>query len=66
MDGVRQWLVFLRERQPHLRIRLGHLANMLDGPRTARDHAVMKLMGLTADYPEDYLVFMTKRRLLGK
>lgn len=66
MDEMKQWLVFLRERQPHLRIRLGHLSNMLDGPRTARDHAVMRLSALTADYPEDYLVFMTKQRLLGK
>lgn len=66
MDEMRQWLVFLRERQPHLRIRLGHLANMMDGPYTAKDRAAIKLSLLTVEYPEDYLVFKSKQRLLGK
>jgi hypothetical protein len=66
MDGVRQWLVFLRERQPHLHIRLGHLSNMLDASTKVRQVAVKRLVELTADYPEDYLVFKTKQRLLGK
>lgn len=61
---ARQWLVFLRERQPHLHIRLAHLGNMLDSPRFV--FAVAKLSVLTVDYPEDYLVFKTKQRLLGK
>ena len=66
MDEMRQWLVFLRERQPHLDIRLRHISNMMDGPYTARNRAAMKLSVLTVDYPEDYLVFKSKQRLLGK
>jgi len=62
-----RWLVFLMERQPHKRIELKHRRNQLDvGSKTARRAAIVRLEELAMQYPQDYLVFQTKQRLLGK
>lgn len=61
------WLVFLMERQPHKRIELVHRRNQLNaGTKTARRAAIGRLEELSMQYPQDFLVFSTKRRLLGK
>lgn len=61
------WLVFLRKRQPHKRMELGHRANQLiTSSKTARQAAIRRLEELAMQYPTDYLVFQTQRRLMGK
>ena len=61
------WLVFLRERQPHKRIELSHRRNQLDvSSKPARQAAIRHLEELAMQYPTDYLVFQTQRRLMGK
>jgi hypothetical protein len=61
------WLVFLMERQPHKRIELVHRRNQISaGTKTSRRAAMIRLETLAMQYPQDFLVFNTKRRLLGK
>ena len=61
------WLVFLRERQPHKHIELSHRRNQLDvSSKPARQAAIRRLEELAMQYPTDYLVFQTQRRLMGK
>ena len=61
------WLVFLRKRQPHKHMELGHRRNQLDtSSKTARRAAIRRLEELAMQYPTDYLVFQTQRRLMGK
>lgn len=61
------WLVFLRKRQPHKHMELGHRRNQLDtSSKTARQAAIRRLEELSMQYPTDYLVFQTQRRLTGK
>lgn len=61
------WLVFLRKRQPHKLMELNHISNQLDAfSKTARRAALARLEKLAIQYPTDYLVFQTQRRLMGK
>jgi hypothetical protein len=61
-----QWLAFLMERQPHKRIELMHRRNQLNGSSKQKRIAMDRLEELAMQYPQDYLVFQTKQRLLGK
>jgi hypothetical protein len=60
------WLVFLMERQPHKRLELMHRKNQLKGSSKQKRIAMDRLKELVEQYPQDYLVFKTQRRLLGK
>jgi hypothetical protein len=60
------WLVFLMERQPHKQIELRHRRNQLNGSSKQKRIAMDRLEELAMQYPQDYLVFQTKQRLLGK
>jgi hypothetical protein len=60
-----EWLEFLWEHQPHKRLELQHRRVQLirrDTKRAAMD----RLETLAMEYPQDYLVFRTRQRLLGK
>jgi hypothetical protein len=63
---AKAWLAFLMERQPHKRIELMHRRSQLDASKAARRSALTRLAELAMQHPQDYLVFQTKQRLLGK
>jgi hypothetical protein len=63
---AKAWLAFLMERQPHKRIELMHRRSQLDSSRKSREQAINRLEEIALMYPQDYLVFQTKQRLLGK
>lgn len=63
---IRDWLKFLIERQPHKFLELKHRYSQLDASVKARKAAIDRLETLAVQYPEDYLVFRTRQRLLGK
>lgn len=66
-EDASEWLKFLLERQPHKFIELKHRYTQLNGTnKTARRAAISRLEELAMQYPQDYLVFKTKQRLLGK
>lgn len=60
------WLAFLLKCQPHKRVELLHRYTQLDASRKAMQAAIKRLEELAMQYPEEYLVFKTKQRLLGK
>jgi hypothetical protein len=66
VSEAKAWLAFLLERQPHKRMELLHRHQQLDASRAGRRAALARLGELALQYPEDYLVFKTKQRLLGK
>ena len=69
LDGhseAKAWLTFLLERQPHKRLELLHRSEQLYAGRAGRCVALTRLEELAMQYPEHYLVFKTKQRLLGK
>lgn len=64
---ARDWLKFLLERQPHKFMELKHRYSQLNSTnKSARNAAMLRLEELAVQYPQDYLVFTTKQRLLGK
>jgi hypothetical protein len=63
---AREWLKFLLKRQPHKSMELKHRYSQLDASPKARRAALRRLDELAVQYPQDYLVFKTQRRLLGK
>lgn len=66
VSEAKAWLAFLLERQLHKRMELLHRHQQLDASRAGRRAALARLAELAMQYPEDYLVFKTKQRLLGK
>lgn len=63
---AQDWLAFLLKRQPHKRLELLYRHSQLYANATARKAAIRRLEGLAMQYPTDYLVFQTQRRLTGK
>jgi hypothetical protein len=63
---ARDWLKFLLERQPHKLMELKHRYSQLNSSGKARRAALARCEELAMQYPQDYLVFQTQRRLLGK
>lgn len=61
---AKAWLAFLLERQPHKRIELVHRHQQMDASKAARRIALARLEELAMQYPTDYLVFKTQRRLM--
>jgi len=66
ISEAKAWLAFLIERQPHKRIELMHRRSQIDASKAARRAALARLDELAMQYPTDYLVFKTQRRLMGK
>jgi hypothetical protein len=66
VSEAKAWLAFLLERQPHKRMELLHRHQQLDASRAGRRAVLARLGELALQYPEDYLAFKTKQRLLGK
>lgn len=66
VEFAREWLKFLLERQPHKLLELKHRYSQLNATKTARKAAIRRLEELAMQYPQDFLVFQTKQRLLGK
>lgn len=64
ISEAKAWLAFLLKRQPHKRIELVHRHQQMDASRTARCIALARLEELAMQYPTDYLVFKTQRRLM--
>jgi hypothetical protein len=60
-----EWLAFLRERQPHKRLELQHLSNLMVSHRYQQQHATNRLRTLATQYPDLWIVFQTQQRLLG-
>jgi hypothetical protein len=61
------WLVFLAKHQPHKQMELMHRRNQLTAfSKTARQAAIVRLEKLSREYPDLYIVFRAKQRLLGK
>lgn len=66
ISEAKAWLAFLLGRQPHKRMELLHRHQQLDASKAGRRVALIRLEELAMQYPEDYLVFKAKQRLLGK
>lgn len=66
VSEAKAWLAFLLKRQPHKRMELLHRHEQMDASRRARSVALARLEELAMQYPKDYLVFKTQRRLMGK
>lgn len=66
IDVPMQWLLFLLEQRPHMKIELKHRKYQLQYSGKPRVQALGRLEELAEQYPKDYLVFQTKQRLLGK
>lgn len=64
ISEAKAWLAFLLKRQPHKRIELVHRHQQMDASRAARRIALARLEELAMQYPTDYLVFKTQRRLM--
>jgi hypothetical protein len=61
-----EWLEFLWEHQPHKRLELKLRRVQLGYLGRSRQIAMDRLDTLALLYPETYLVFRTRQRLLGK
>jgi hypothetical protein len=66
ISEAKAWLAFLLKRQPHKRLELLFRLEQIDASRAARRAALARLEQLAMQYPTDYLVFKTQRRLVGK
>jgi hypothetical protein len=61
-----EWLEFLWKHQPHKRLELKLRRVQLGYSGRGRVTAMERMETLAMQYPQDYLVFRTRQRLLGK